>query len=89
MEFKTKYKPGNHIWIVYIREGAGELSIYDDYIDSISIDKKGMYYVTKEGYLELKEEEIILYDDKKTLYDKITKEMKLIRQKEKEKTNEK
>lgn len=80
MEIKTKYEIGQHIWVVY--ENQRELSVYDDEIVSIVIDKDEWYYTTGETYTEVNEKDIILYEDKEKLANKIESLMKEIREKE-------
>ena len=68
MEIKTKYETGSHIWIIKLKKFKKLIEVTDDYITSIRVETKDKYtYITKEG-LELKEEEIILYEDKGSLY---------------------
>lgn len=63
MEIKTKYETGSHIWIVKSKKFRKLIEVTDDYIASIRVETKDKYtYITKEG-LELKEDEIILYEE--------------------------
>lgn len=80
MTIEINYQIGEHIWVVY--EYQGEVQIHDDYIESFNILKDEQFYTTKEGYIELKEDEIILYEDKEKLYKTICKKMEEIREKE-------
>ena len=73
-------KYGTHIWVV--NEVRGEVSVYDDYIVDIVIEKDGLRYGLNEGCNDLKEEEIILYDEEERLYDVICEKMNNIRESE-------
>lgn len=83
MEIKTKYEIGTHIWVIY--ENNGEICLYDDYIEEIAVGKDGYVYILKTACEEIKEEEIILYEEKEKLYDTIYKMMETINKKEEEK----
>lgn len=83
MNIKTKYEIGQHIWVVY--EANKEVSVYDDVIGWVSIDKDGLIYGLEEACIDVKEEDIILYDEEEKLVSKIKETMKQIREKEKEK----
>ena len=93
MQIKTKYEIGDRIWIVY--EGTyrdpstgefvlnGEVSIYDTEISSVAIDEIGLVYCCKDGeYDEIKEEDIIPYEDKNKLLGKIESLMQKIHKRE-------
>lgn len=84
MKIETKYEIGTHIWVV--NEMGGEVSVYDDYIVDIIIEKDGLRYGLKEGCDDKKEDEIILYKEKERLYDVICEKMRDIRESE-EKNN--
>lgn len=84
MLIKTKYNVGQHIWIVY--EDRGEVSVYDTHIDSISIEKDGLCYFTTECN-DYKEEQIVLYEDKDKLIEKIEELMERIHKREVEEKN--
>lgn len=76
MQINTKYDIGTHIWVVDVNLKGGELFVYDTYIEGISIEKDGMIYSVDEGnYFEVKEEDIILYEDKDKLYEVIKSKM--------------
>lgn len=76
MQINTKYDIGTHIWIVSINLKGGELYVFDTYIVAISIDKDGIIYLAdSENYFELKEEDIILYENKDKLYEVIKTKM--------------
>lgn len=79
MNIKTKYEVGTHIWVVY--ENRGEVHIYDDYLSSIGWEGY-LFYITKESCEELKEENVILYEETDKLAEKIKQLMLEIREKE-------
>lgn len=81
MKIESKYNIGDRVWIVY--EDRGEVSVYDTIIDSISVEKDGLCYYTKEcnDYLE---ELLIPYEDTDKLLKKIIKMMNEIHKREKE-----
>lgn len=81
MEIKTKYEIGQHIWIVY--EDRGEVSVYDTWIESISVEKDGVCYFTKE-YNDYPEKVIIPYEAKDKLLERIEELMQEIHQRESE-----
>ena len=83
MNIKTKYEIGQHIWIVY--EADKEVSVYDDIINWISIDKDGLTYGLEEVCIDVKEEDVILYYEEEKLVNKIKEIMKQIRENEREK----
>lgn len=98
MNIKTKYNIGDRVWIVhepiinneYVQnEPAGEVSMYDDYICSIEINKEGTFYLLKySDCIDLKEDEIILYHETDKLLAKIQKLMHEINEREKEENND-
>lgn len=76
MQINTKYEVGTHIWVVDINNAGGELFLYDTYIVEININKDGMIYIVDDqNYNEVKEEDIILYDDKNKLSETIYAKM--------------
>ena len=98
MNIKTKYNIGDRVWIVYEaiinnqyinNKPAGEVSVYDDTISSIEIGKEGIVYLLKNAdFVDLKEDEIILYNETDKLLAKIQKLMNEINEREKEKDEE-
>ena len=89
MQIKTKYNIGDRVWVVkeadYYntetrkRELAGVLEVFDDYIESIQVYNEGVIYTLQQAdMLELFEHEVILYEDKKGLVEKIEEIMKTI-----------
>lgn len=79
MEINTKYEIGQHVWHIY--ENKGEVCVFDDFIGWITIEDD-MYYTLKESTADVKEEDIILYEDTDTLLKKIIEIMEDIRKKE-------
>ena len=74
MKLETKYNIGDRIWVVYEpiinneyhhNQPAGELSVFDDYISSIEINKNGILYLLKDAdCMDLRDEDIIEFDRK-------------------------
>ena len=79
MQINTKYEIGQHVWHIY--ENKGEVCVFDDFIGWIIIEDE-MYYTLKESTVDVKEEDIILYEDTDTLLKKIIEIMEDIRNKE-------
>lgn len=79
MKIETKYNIGDRVWVVY--ENKGEVCVYDDIILYIAIEAE-VLYVTKEGTVEICEDEIILYEESDKLVTKIKEVMAEIREKE-------
>lgn len=79
MQINTKYEIGQHVWHIY--ENKGEVCVFDDFIGWITIEDD-MYYTLKESTVDVKEEDIILYEDTDTLSKKIIEIMEDIRKKE-------
>ena len=70
MKINTKYEIGQRVWVFY--KNQGEASVYDDYIDEICVNnQKQIYYILKNACIDRVEEEIVLYEDKETLVEKI------------------
>jgi len=69
MKIESKYEVGQRVWVVY--EHQGEVSVYDDLIAEICVNKDGLYYMLETACIDRKEEDIILYEDKKELVSKI------------------
>ena len=88
MEIKTKYNIGDRVWVVYeptyrkngSHQFTGEVAVYDTYIESISIEKDGIMYFTEE--MDYKEEDLVLYEDKDKLLERIETIMKEIHDRE-------
>ena len=77
---EMKYDIGTKIWVVYILNG--EISVYADNIQSYVVEDDREFYYVETGCSELKEEEIILYEDKDKLYKTICEKMNKILEKE-------
>lgn len=75
-------KYGTHVWVVY--EYRTEIQVHDDWIQSFIVEEDSQYYLTRDGSMELTEDEVILYEDKERLYDVICEKMSDIRKKEEE-----
>lgn len=86
MEIKTKYEIGQKIWIVY--KNKGEVCMYCEPILDIVIDRNGLVYGTENSYDEIKEEDVILEDDRGKLFKKIKQLMKEIDEEEVKVKNE-
>lgn len=70
MDIKTKYNIGDKIWIVY--ESNGKICILSDIIESYLISEdETIIYVKDSDCVELKEDDVILYDDTEALIKKI------------------
>lgn len=91
MEIKTKYNIGDRIWVVneaeyynnekQRREKAGVVEVFDDYIENILVcsNEGDVIYTLKQAeILELLEWDIIPYEDKQALLDRIEKVMETI-----------
>lgn len=82
MKIETKYEVGQRLWIVY--EARGEVHLYDDTIDNIVInEKKELLYCTKEASEEVREEDVIPYDDSNKLLNKIKELLEKVEDKNK------
>lgn len=79
MNIKTKYEIGQHIWYVY--ENNGEACVFDDYIGWITYETE-LLYTLKESSQDLREEEVILYEESDKLVERIKQLMQEIREKE-------
>lgn len=93
MKIETKYNIGDKVWIVYEAniyksdtgeyEPTGEVSIYTDTIMEVTFYENGLVYNFENYPDELKEDEIILYDEKDKLLQKIEELMNKINEREK------
>ena len=97
MEIKTKYNIGDKVWVVkeadYYnsntrrRELAGTIEVFDDYIDSIQLynaEDEVIYVLKNADMLELFDHDIILYNEKDKLLEKIEQVMNEIHKRESE-----
>lgn len=83
MKIESKYNIGDHIWVVY--KERIEVHIFEDYISGISIEEDGkIFYYLKNTYEDIKEDEMILYDETDKLIAKIQELMKSINEREEE-----
>lgn len=93
MKIETKYNIGDRVWLVYESsfynglteqmELSGEVGLYDSKIDSITIDDDELVYNCEDGnYTELRENEVILYEEKDKLFEKIKEVMQSIHERE-------
>lgn len=80
MQITTKYEIGEHIWFIY--KNRGEVCIYDDYIVEITVDKDGIIYICKDVCEEIREEDIILYNDTINLGKRIQEIIEKMREEE-------
>lgn len=97
MEIKTKYNIGDRVWVVkeadYYnsetrrRELAGTVEVFDDYIESIQLfraEDKVIYILKQADMLDLFDHDIILYNEKDKLLEKIEQVMNEIHKRESE-----
>lgn len=92
MKLETKYNIGDRVWIVYESrinnqfhhdEPAGEISVYEDSIVAIEVDKDGTHYLLKySDCMDLEEKDIILYDETDKLINTIKELMNEINERE-------
>ena len=98
MEIKTKYEIGDRVWVVQegiyydsienTRKLSGEVNVFDDYISSIEINDTGIFYILASAdMIDLEEKDIILYNEKDKLLERIETIMQQIHERE-EKENE-
>ena len=66
MKINTEYEIGQHVWFAY-KNNTEEICVCEDYIQEIVITKNGLYYYLCDTDAEIKEEEIIPYEDKNKL----------------------
>lgn len=71
MKIETKYNIGDYIWYVYMDEG--EVHIFDDYIVEIVINNNDIVYICEEACDEIKQDNVVLYEDMEGLYNSIKK----------------
>lgn len=84
MKIETKYNIGDKVWVVYENKTeygpAGEVNLYDDVITDIIINKEGISYATE--HTDIKEKDIVPYEDKSALLIKIQEVMNAIHENE-------
>lgn len=88
MKIETKFNIGDRVWIVY--ECRGEVNVYSDEIDSITIEKGGRLLIWFKGSdaMDVYEEELIGYNDLKKLTEKILEVDNKIRKEQFEKNED-
>ena len=71
MKIETKFNIGDRVWIVY--ENRGEVNVYSDEIDSMTIENSGRLSIwfKDSDAMDVYEEELIEYNDLKKLAEKI------------------
>lgn len=71
MKIETKFNIGDRVWIVY--ENRGEVNVYSDEIDSMTIENSGRLSIwfKDSDAMDVCEEELIEYNDLKKLAEKI------------------
>lgn len=71
MKIETKFNIGDRVWIVY--EYKGEVNVYSDEIDSMTIENSGRLSIwfKDSDAMDVYEEELIEYNDLKKLAEKI------------------
>lgn len=71
MKIETKFNIGDRVWIVY--EYGGEVHVYSDEIDSITIEKSGklLIWFKDSDAMDVYEEDLIRYEDLKTLSERV------------------
>ena len=76
MKIETKYELGEHIWYTYIHND--EIHVSDDYITEICIDNDGTEYWCKKAGDNLREDELVKYEDDIGLINRIKELMNTI-----------
>lgn len=71
MKIETKFNIGDRVWIVY--ENRGEVNVYSDEIDSMTIENSGRLSIwfKDSDAMDVYEEELIEYNNLKKLAEKI------------------
>lgn len=71
MKIETKFNIGDRVWIVY--ENKGEVNVYSDEIDSMTIENSGrlLIWFKDSDAMDVYEEELIEYNNLKKLAEKI------------------
>ena len=77
---EMKYDIGSRVWVVYIYNG--EISVYEDTLGEFCVSEEKEFYITNNGFHELTQEEVILYEDKDKLYKTICEKMNEIKEME-------
>lgn len=81
MKIETKYNIGDKVWIIYEgtfynsatgkHENSGEVSLYTDTINEITFYESGLIYGCEDCPEGLKEKDVILFDEKDKLLQRI------------------
>ena len=72
MELKTKYNIGQRVWIVAENKMHEEVGVFSDTIAEICVtEKRGLVYILNRLCDEVKEENIIPYEDTESLLQEI------------------
>lgn len=72
MEIVTKYNIGQKVWCVFLNAKNKELEVFTDVINEIVVNKEGKIdYFLKDLCDDIKEEDIIPYEEQKRLLEKI------------------
>lgn len=82
MEIKTKYEIGQRVWIVYKNAKGGTVDVYDDIINWITYDETGINYGLKDCCEDIRESDVILYEEIDKMVAEIKRLMKEIREEE-------
>ena len=71
MKIETKFNIGDRVWIVY--ENRGEVNVYSDEIDSMTIENSGRLSIwfKDSDAMDVYEEDLITYEDLKTLSERV------------------
>ena len=71
MKIETKFNIGDRVWIAY--EYGGEVHVYSDEIDNITIEKNGrlLMWFKDSDAMDVYEEELIEYEDLNALSEKV------------------
>ena len=71
MKIETKFNIGDRVWIVY--ENRGEVNVYSDEIDSMTIENGGrlLIWFKDSDAMDVYEEDLIRYEDLKTLSERV------------------
>lgn len=71
MKIETKFNIGDRVWIAY--ENRGEVNVYSDEIDSMTIENGGrlLIWFKDSDAMDVYEEELIEYNDLKKLAERI------------------
>lgn len=80
MDIKTKYEIGQHIWYTY--EYRGEVHVFDDIIREINITQDGVEYWLDEAEDNIKEIDVVRYEDEIGLVNRIKELLQKFKEKE-------